>query len=109
MRITLPPRKWYIPIAFGIILVASAYLGIPVLIRFLLFAGITVAQFVVLYRALYAPNRPGKVTYWRGVRYETQHNGPPSRLDFQAHLLDIILASAGLLIALSLGLRLLGV
>lgn len=109
MRFTLPPRKWYIPILFAIALVASAYLRIPVLLRCVLFAGIAVAQSIALYRALYAPNRPGKVTYWRGVRYETTHNGPPSRLDYQEHLVEIVLAAAALLIALSLGLRYLGV
>lgn len=108
MRFTLPPRKWYIPIVFVCVLLASAYLRIPVLLRCALFAGIAVAQIIELYRALYARNRPGKVTYWRGVRYETTHNGPPSRLDYQEHLLEIVLAGAALLIALSLGLRYLG-
>ena len=108
MRFTLPPRQWYIPIAFAIVLVASAYLRIPVTIRAVLFAAIAGAQIAVLYQSLFATNRPGKVTYWRGVRYETKHNGPPTRLDIQAHILDIVIAVAALLIALSLGLRVIG-
>ena len=108
MRFTLPPRQWYIPIVFVIVLIASAYLGIPAILRAALFAVIAGVQIVVLYRSLFAANRPGKVTYWRGVRYETKHNGPPTRLDIQAHLLDIAIAVAALLIALALGLRIFG-
>ena len=108
MQFQMPPRHWRIPIIFAVALVASTVLRIPVPIRALLFGGIAVAQGIELWHTLMSAQRPGNVTYWRGVRYEKPRPSSITADDFRANAIPIIVFVCSVLIAGVLVLRTIG-
>ncbi len=74
---------------FVIALAVSTYLPLPLTLRGLLFGAILVVQTVVLWRR-FGPGQPGKVTYWRGVRYETKRDGNISLADIQDNAIAVL-------------------
>ena len=68
-------REWYAPIAFVVVLVISANHVLPAALNAVLMMGVAIAQRVMLGMRLRQRMRIGKVTYWRGVRYETPARG----------------------------------
>ncbi len=108
MHLTLPPRQWRIPILFALALIAAAYLRIPTSVRVVIFVAIAIAQAVELWRSLFSSNRPGNVTYWRGVRYETKRQSSLTADDLRAHVIPILVLVSSLLIAGALGFRSIG-
>jgi hypothetical protein len=108
MQFQLPPRHWRLPILFAIALVVSTVLRIPLPIRALLFGGIAIAQGIELWRTLLSPQRPGNVTYWRGVRYEKPRPSSITADDLRANAIPVIIFVCAVLIAGILALRSIG-
>lgn len=107
MHIPLPPPQWRIPIAFVVALAASTFLGLPLIVRGLLFALIVVVQSLALWRR-FGPGQPGKVTYWRGVRYETKRDGSITLEDIQDNAIALLTWLFALLLTITLLLRFFG-